>query len=84
MQLVGIYPVGALVRLNTGEIAVVLKIYAPDPHRTQVRIVYDRSGQKLGLTYDVNLWESTDPERPASIVGPLDPADYQLDPLTLI
>ena len=84
VQLVGIYPVGALVRLNTGEIAVVLKIYAPDPHRTQVRVVYDRSGQKLGLTYDVNLWESTDPERPASIVGPLDPADYQLDPLTLI
>jgi putative nucleotidyltransferase with HDIG domain len=84
VQLVGIYPVGTMVRLNTGEAAVVLKIYAPDPHRTQVRVVIDRSGKRLGLTYDVNLWETTDPELPASIVGPLDAAEYHIDPLQLI
>ena len=83
-QLIGIYPVGNLVRLNTGEVAVVLKVYAPDPHRPQVRVLFDREGKRLALTYDLNLWEATDPERPGSIVAPLDPADYQIDPLTLI
>jgi putative nucleotidyltransferase with HDIG domain len=83
-QLIGIYPVGNLVRLNTGEVAVVLKIYAPDPHRPQVRVLFDRQGKRLSLTYDVNLWEASEPDRPASIVAPLDPAAYQIDPLTLI
>jgi putative nucleotidyltransferase with HDIG domain len=83
-QLIGIYPVGNLVRLNTGEIAVVLKIYAPDPHRPQVRVVFDRQGKRLSLAYDLNLWEATEPEHPGSIVAPLDPADYQIDPLTLV
>ncbi len=31
VQLVGIYPIGNLVRLNTGEVAVVRSIHAPDP-----------------------------------------------------
>src|SRR5262249_21668474 len=39
-QLIGIYPAGNLVRLNTGEIAVVLKVYAPDPHRPEVRVLF--------------------------------------------
>ena len=45
-QLIGIYPAGNLVRLNTGEIAVVMKVYAPDPHRPQVKVVVDRTGAK--------------------------------------
>ncbi|MFI5177851.1 MAG: HD-GYP domain-containing protein [Vicinamibacterales bacterium] len=84
-QLIGIYPVGNLVRLNTGETAVVLKVYAPDPHRPQVRVLYGRDGQRLDLTYDLNLWEpSEDPQRPSSVVRPLDPAEFGIDPLMLL
>jgi putative nucleotidyltransferase with HDIG domain len=85
-QLVGIYPAGNLVRLNTGEIAVVRKVYAPDPHRPQVRVVFGRDGKRLDITYDLNLWEASDAgsERPSSVVAPLDPASYQIDPLTLM
>ena len=82
-QLVGIYPVGNLVKLSTGEVAVVLKVYAPDPFRPRVRMVFDREGARLALAHDVNLWETTG-DRPVSIVEPLDPAEYQIDPLTLI
>ena len=82
-QLIGIYPVGNLVKLNTGEVAVVLKVYAPDPDRPQVRVVFDREGKRLPLSYDMNLWESTE-DRPLSIVAPVDPALYEIDPLTLI
>ena len=58
VQLIGIYPPGNLVRLNTQEIGVVLKVYAPDPHRPRVRVVMGRTGEMLAKPYDVNLWES--------------------------
>src|SRR5262249_43613207 len=85
VQLVGIYPAGNLVRLNTGEVAVVMKIYAPDPYRPHVRVLIARDGRRLDLPYELNLWErSDDPQRPSTIVSPLDPADFQVDPLMLM
>jgi putative nucleotidyltransferase with HDIG domain len=85
VQLIGIYPVGNLVRLNTGETAVVKNVYAPDPYRPHVRVLIDREGRRLDLPYELNLWEaSEDPQRPSSVVAPLDPADYQFDPLLLM
>ena len=84
VQLIGIYPAGNLVKLNTGEVAVVREVYAADTRRPQVRVVIGRDGQRLEETHDINLWESTEPEQPSSIVSPLDPADYQIDPLTLL
>jgi putative nucleotidyltransferase with HDIG domain len=85
VQLIGIYPAGNLVKLDSGEIAVVLKVYAPDPYRPQVRVLFDRLGKRLDLAYDINLWESDGADgQPSSIVAPLDPADYQVDPLALM
>ncbi len=85
-QLVGIYPAGNLVRLNTGEIAVVKKVYAPDPHRPQVRVIFGRDGKRLDVAHEVNLWETpeADSTRPATVVAPLDPAEYGVDPLMLM
>ena len=85
VQLVGIYPIGNLVRLNTREIAVVRKIHAPDPYRPQVRILFNRAGAKIDLPYDLNLWE-VDPgqDLPSSVAAPLDPAAYEIDPPTLL
>ena len=85
VQLIGIYPAGTLVRLNTGEVAVVMNVYAPDPYRPHVRVLIDREGRRLELTVELNLWEkSDDPQRPASVVAPLDSANYQFDPLLLM
>jgi len=85
VQLIGIYPAGNLVRLNSGEIAVVTKVYAPDPYRPQVKVLIDRQGGRVELPYEVNLWESSeDPQRPTSVVAPLDPAAYNLDPLAVL
>jgi hypothetical protein len=80
----GLFPVGKLVRLDTGEVAVVLKVFAPDPHRPQVRVLFDRDGKRLSLAYEINLWQPSDSGGPTSIVTPLDPAVYQIDPLTFI
>jgi putative nucleotidyltransferase with HDIG domain len=85
VQLIGIYPSGNLVRLNTGEVAVVRKVYAPDPYRPQVRVLIDRAGEPLEVPYELNLWEtSEDPQRPASVVAPVDSDNYPFDPLLLM
>jgi putative nucleotidyltransferase with HDIG domain len=85
VQLIGIYPAGNLVRLNTGEVAVVMNVYAPDPYRPHVRVLIDREGKRIDLPYEINLWEANeDPQRPGSVTAPLDPADYQFDPLLLM
>jgi len=85
VQLLGIYPVGNLVRLNTGEVAVVRQVHAPDPYRPEVRVVYDKAGTQVETPYDLNLWEAQ-PESgvPSSVTAPLDPAAYPIDPLTII
>jgi len=80
VQLVGIYPAGNLVRLDTGEIAVVLKTYAPDPYRPQVRILFRLDRQPLAEPQDVNLWELEEGET-RSIQAPVDPVEYGIDPL---
>ncbi|HEY7446418.1 MAG TPA: HD domain-containing phosphohydrolase [Vicinamibacterales bacterium] len=82
VQLVGIYPAGNLVRLNTDEIAVVLRVHAPDPYRPRVRLLIDREGNRLELPIDLNLWEvEPDSGRGSTIVAPVDPAQYEIDPL---
>ena len=83
VQLVGIYPVGNLVRLSTGEVAVVLKTYAPDPYRPRVRVLIDRAGKKVERPLELNLWDVREGEA-QSIEAPLDPADYDLDPLSYL
>jgi putative nucleotidyltransferase with HDIG domain len=84
-QLMGIYPPGNLVELDTGELGVVLRVYAPDPYRPKVRVIAGRDGEKLSRPYDLNLWEA--PEAgvgPKGIIRPLDPAAVGIDPLTYL
>jgi len=80
-QLVGIYPAGNLVRLKTGEIGVVMKAHAPDPYRPRVKVLRSADGVDLQRPYEVNLWEATE-EQATSIEAPLDPALYDIDPLS--
>jgi len=84
VQLVGIYPAGNLVRLNTGESAVVTKIYAPDPHRPRVKVVLDKAGARVDFPYEVNLWEQNGESYANAIVAPLDSAAVGIDPLSLL
>jgi hypothetical protein len=85
VQLLGVYPPGNLVRLTTGEVAVVAKVHAPDPYRPRVRVLFSASGARLDLPYDRNLWEPSQPGGPTeSVVAPVDPAEFGIDPLTFL
>jgi putative nucleotidyltransferase with HDIG domain len=88
VQLLGIYPVGNLVRLDSDEIAVVLQVHAPDPYRPKVRVLFGPDEARVEVPRDVNLWEaephSAKDGRATSVIAPLNPADYQIDPLVFI
>jgi putative nucleotidyltransferase with HDIG domain len=82
VQLLGIYPPGNLVKLNTGEVAVVTRVHAPDPFRPRVRVLFGRDGAALDPPYDRNLWEpSSEGAPPDSVLAPVDPSEYGVDPL---
>jgi hypothetical protein len=73
------------VRLNTGELGVVLKVYAPDPYRPKVRVVIGADRQKLVRPYDINLWEADEATPgPTAVVSPVDPGTVAIDPLTYL
>jgi len=87
VQLLGIYPPGNLVKLSTGEIAVVLHVHAPDPHRPRVRVLFSADRTRLDLPFERNLWEMQRDKSETelqSVVAPVDAAEFNLDPLTFL
>lgn len=85
VQLIGIYPPGTLVRLSTGEVAVVLKVHAPDPYRSKVRVLLDPEGQAISVPVERNLWEkAADSDTAVKNDTPLNPAEHGIDPLDFL
>jgi putative nucleotidyltransferase with HDIG domain len=82
VQLLGIYPPGTLVRLNSGEVAVVSQVHAPNPHRPRVRVLFSKDGTRLDLPQDRNLWDST--QEGDTITSPVEPSAYGIDPLNYL
>jgi putative nucleotidyltransferase with HDIG domain len=84
-QLLGIYPPGNLVRLDSGALAVVTAVHAPEPFKPRVKIVVTSTGERLETPFEINLWEA--PENvpgPKSVRAPVDPAEHGIDPLTYL
>jgi putative nucleotidyltransferase with HDIG domain len=87
VQLLGIYPPGNMVKLSTGEVGVVLRVHAPDPHRPRVRVLFGADGARLDLPFERNLWQPQTERGDgslANVVSPVDPAAFNLDPLTFL
>src|SRR3954463_1844717 len=84
VQLLGIYPPGNLVKLSTGEIAVVLAVQAPDPSRPPARVLFGADGTRLDLPYDRNLWETARDGEQTTVVAPVEPSEYGIDPLNYL
>jgi putative nucleotidyltransferase with HDIG domain len=85
VNLMGLFPVGNLVRLNTGEIAVVTAEHPDDPFRPQVKIIVDAAGQSIEDPPLANTWERDDRgEHPRAVVEAVDPDELGVDPLTFL
>jgi HD-GYP domain-containing protein (c-di-GMP phosphodiesterase class II) len=78
-QMLGLYPVGSLVRLDTGELAIV---FEPNPesslsHRPRVRLITDSSGRKIaGEVVDLAEMDPGTGKPKRSIVRALNPQAY--------
>jgi putative nucleotidyltransferase with HDIG domain len=85
VQLIGIYPPGTLVRLNNAEVAIVVQPYPPDPHRPRVRVLFGPDGDRLASPRPRDLWVAQDDsEAVLNVDCPLDPAEYDVDPLACL
>ena len=82
INLMGLFPVGTLVRLNTDEVAVVTHEHPTDPFRPQVKVLLDRLGARIEEPMLVNTWEADDRgEFRCAVVEAVDPDTLEIDPL---
>jgi putative nucleotidyltransferase with HDIG domain len=85
VNLLGLFPVGSLVRLNTEELAVVTAEHPTDPFRPQVKILADGRGDTLEEPLLANTWERDDRgEHPRAVVEAVDPEPLGIDPLSYL
>jgi HD-GYP domain-containing protein (c-di-GMP phosphodiesterase class II) len=81
LEMIGTYPVGSFVRLDTNEFAVVYSINPEDAERPTVKVIIDSKGEKMTPVEMVDLG-SQDPETghyQRSIVQVLDPISKGID-----
>ena len=85
VNLMGLFPVGTLVRLTKGEIAVVTAEHPTDPFRPQVKIIVDRSGATIEEPMLTNTWERDERgDHPYAVVEAVDPESTEIDPLKFL
>ena len=85
VNLMGLFPVGTIVRLNTEEVGVVTAEHPEDPFRPQVKILFDPRGEKLEAPILANTWERDHRGQfPRAVVESVDPDAVELDPLTVL
>jgi len=85
VNIMGLFPVGNLVRLNTDEVGVITAEHPNDPFRPQVKIVFDGHGDRIEEPFLANTWErDARGEYPRAVIEAIDPETMGIDPLTLL
>jgi len=79
VRMLGIYPVGSLVRLDTGEVGLVIENNAQAPLHPKVRIIFDPSGKKLTENIEIDLAHSSADSGERNLVAPADPLIFDID-----
>jgi putative nucleotidyltransferase with HDIG domain len=80
IKILGIYPVGTLVRLDSGEIGLVNGVSQDFPDRPKLKVIFDSLGSNLGDNYfeiDLANQEPNAPEK--TIIATLDPMSKNID-----
>jgi putative nucleotidyltransferase with HDIG domain len=82
INLMGLFPVGTLVRLESEEVGVVMHEHPSDPFRPQVKVLLDRLGEPLETPVLVNTWEPD--VRGRGVVEAVDPDTVTIDALAFL
>jgi putative nucleotidyltransferase with HDIG domain len=85
VNMMGLFPIGTIVRLNTEEIGVVTAEHPEDPFRPQVKIMFTNRGEPVESPFLANTWErDSRGDFPRAVVESVDPDSVELDPLTVL
>ncbi|MEY4095094.1 MAG: hypothetical protein RLZZ53_2293 [Acidobacteriota bacterium] len=85
VNLMGLFPIGTLVRLNTEELAVVTQTHPEDPFRPQVKLLTDGKGDKLEAPLLTNTWDRDHRgEFPRAVIEAVDGQTVGIDPLSYL
>ncbi|MFP5238302.1 MAG: HD-GYP domain-containing protein, partial [Acidobacteriota bacterium] len=77
IKCLGIYPAGSLVRLSTGEHAVVCQSNPDTPLRPKITIVFDQDMTPIHpVSMDLSGKDGPAPAMPVNIVGIIDPRPH--------
>jgi hypothetical protein len=80
INMLGIYPAGCVVVLDTGEIGVVMKAHPTELSRPEVTIIADKNGKKDQVeTVDLNLIDEKTEKYKRTILKTIDPRQYEMD-----
>ena len=85
VNLMGLFPIGTLVRLNTEEVGVVTQTHPDDPFRPQVKLIRDHKGNPLETPLLTNTWDrDSRGEFPRAVVEAVDAQQLGVDPLAYL
>jgi HD-GYP domain-containing protein (c-di-GMP phosphodiesterase class II) len=80
INMVGVFPVGSLVMLDTKELALVFSSNTMLPDRPKVMVIMDNQGKKVQQGYILDLAEkSDDGQYKRSIIKTIDPNKYRIN-----
>jgi len=77
VRVLGIFPIGTLVRLDTNEVAVVVETRAETPLLPRIRVIFDPDRRPMPAPLDLDL---SVPGCQRAIVSTVDPLLYNVDP----
>lgn len=80
VKVLGIFPIGTLVRLDTNEVAVVVETRAETPLQPRIRVIFDPDNRPLPVPLDLDLAQLEVQGGQRAIVSTVDPLLYNVDP----
>lgn len=85
ITLMGVFPVGTLVRLETGEVGVVVAEHQSDPFRPKVKLVIDEQGTPLPEPRQIDTFERDDRgSHLFTVLEAVDPDTVGVDPTAVL
>ncbi len=79
IKCLGVYPIGSVVKLNTGELAVVVGVHPEHRLKPVLKIIVGPRGQSYPTPIEVDLAEPGDTDPRRTILTALDPATEQIN-----
>jgi hypothetical protein len=74
----GIYPIGSFVKLNTGEMGIVIETQPLDSLKPKVGVLFTRFGKRRDSLFVVDLYEASGPDA-RTILESDDPRRYDVN-----